>query len=327
MQGKIALEEHFAVEGSFYNMDHYSAPGLAEDLTRRLGDIEDLRLAEMDRHGIELAVQSLNSPGVQGVSDIDQAIDLAVRSNNALAEQVEKRPGRFAGLAALPMQNPDQAIKELYRCIVDLGFKGAMVNGFTAKDGEPDGVYFDREVYLPFWEASEKLDVPIYMHPRNPLPQHSRAYEDNPWLKGSPWAFAAETSIHALRLMTSGVFDAFPRAQLIIGHLGEHIPYDIWRIDHRLEKSPQGIPAKKSIREYMTENVHLTTAGKFYDPALHFAMGEVGVERIMFSADYPYETMSDAVNWFDNADLSEEDRLKIGRTNAIELLKLDLKCA
>lgn len=324
MQGKIALEEHFSLDGTFVNTDRFSIHGMAEDLGKRLQDLQDTRLTEMDKFGIELAVQSLNSPGVQGVVDRGEAIELACRSNDVLAEEVAKRPDRFAGFAALPMQDPDEAINELHRCIRELGFKGVMLNGFTVKDDADTSIYFDGKLYWPFWAAVQELDVPVYLHPRNPLPSQSRAYEGHPWFMNSPWAFAVETAIHALRLLASGLFDEFPRAQLILGHLGERIPFDLWRVDHRLRKSPQGVPAKKSMREYMTQNVHLTTAGNFYDPTLHFTMHEIGVERIMFSVDYPFETTSDACVWFDNADLSEEDRMQIGRTNADRLLKLGL---
>jgi len=131
--------------------------------------------------------------------------------------------------------------------------------------------------------------------------------------------------MHALRLMGSGLFDEYPKLQLVIGHLGERIPFDLWRLDHRLKKSPQGIPAKKTMREYMRNNVHLTTSGQFYDPPLHLTMHEVGVERIMFSVDYPFETTEDACVWFDDAVLTEPERLAIGRNNAIKLFNLDLK--
>ena len=130
--------------------------------------------------------------------------------------------------------------------------------------------------------------------------------------------------MHTLRLMGSGLFDDYPKLQLVLGHLGERIPFDLWRLDHRLKKSPQGIPAKKSMREYMCNNIHLTTSGQFYDPPLHLCMQEVGVERIMFSVDYPFETTEDACNWFDDAELMEADRLSIGRINAIKLFNLHL---
>lgn len=324
MQGKIALEEHFALDGTFYNTDRFSVKGMAEDLGRRLQDIQDIRLAEMDKYGVELAVQSLNSPGVQGIPDVSEAIELAQRSNDVLAEEVAKRPDRFAGFAAVPMQDPDEAVREFRRCVTDLGFKGVMLNGFTVKGDQDTGIFFDGKEYWPFWQTAEELDVPVYLHPRNPLPSQRHAYEGHPWFLNSPWAFAVETSIHALRLLASGLFDEYPRAQLILGHLGERIPFDLWRLDHRLRKSPQGLPAKKSMREYMTQNVHLTTAGNFYDPTLHFTMGEVGVDRIMFSVDYPFEETSDACDWFDGAELSDADRLQIGRTNAVKLLKLNL---
>ena len=168
------------------------------------------------------------------------------------------------------------------------------------------------------------MNVPFYLHPRNPLTDQMPFFDGHPWFTNSPWAFALETAMHTLRLMGSGLFDDFPKLQLIVGHLGERIPFDLWRLDHRLKKSPQGIPAKKTMREYMCNNIHLTTSGQFYDPPLHLAMHEVGVERIMFSVDYPFDTTEDACTWVDSAELSDVDRLAIGRNNAISLFGLNL---
>ncbi len=324
MQGKIALEEHFTLKETQNEMLRFSIPGTGEDLKRRLADIHDIRLREMDEFGIELAIQSFNAPGVQAIPDVKAAIGLAQRANDALAEEVAKRPDRFAGFAALPMQDPDAACVELTRCIKDLGFKGALVNGFTAKDTADAVIYYDLPEYRPFWACVQDLGMPFYLHPRNPISSRMLSYEGHPWLENSSWAFAVETALHTLRLLGSGLFDDYPDVQLIVGHLGERIPYDLWRLDHRIRKSPQGIPAKKSMRDYMLSNVHLTTSGNFYDPTLHFAMNEMGVDRIMFSVDYPFETTADAAIWFDKSEISEADRLQIGRTNAINLFKLDM---
>lgn len=324
MQGKIALEEHFTLKETHNEMSRFSIPGVAEDLKTRLLDIQEIRLREMDEFGIELAIQSFNAPGVQAVADVQEAIGLAQRANDALAEQVAKRPDRFAGFAALPLQDPDAAIVELTRCVNDLGFKGALVNGFTTKGDIENVIYYDLPEYRPFWACVQELGMPLYLHPRNPIRSRLLGYEGHPWLENSSWAFAMETALHTLRLLGSGVFDDYPDVQLIVGHLGERIPYDLWRLDHRIKKSPQGLPAKKTMREYMLQNVHLTTSGNFHDPTLHCAMTEVGVDRIMFSVDYPFETTADAATWFDKSDISEEERLQIGRTNAINLFKLDM---
>ena len=324
MQGKIALEEHFTLKESKNEMSRFSIPGTGEDLKKRLADIHDIRLKEMDEFGIELAIQSFNAPGVQAVMDVQAAIELAQRANDVLAEEIAKRPDRFAGFAALPLQDPDAACVELTRCIKELGFKGSLVNGFTSKGTADSQHYYDQPEYRSFWACVQDLGMPLYLHPRNPVANRMQSYEGHPWLENSSWAFAMETSIHTLRLLGSGIFDQYPEIQLVVGHLGERIPYDLWRVDHRIKKSPQGLPAKKTMREYMLSNVHLTTSGNFWDPTLHCAMTEVGADRIMFSVDYPFETTEDAVKWFDTSEISETDRLKIGRTNAIELFKFNM---
>jgi predicted TIM-barrel fold metal-dependent hydrolase len=324
MVGKIAFEEHFAVAETFQDTKRFSVSGMADDLRRRLLDIQEIRLGEMDEFDIEFAIQSLNSPGIQGIPDTAAAVELARRTNDILAGEVAKRPDRFAGFAALPMQDPDAAVAELARCVNDLGFKGALLNGYTQKDVADSVVYFDLPEYRPVWAMAAELDVPVYLHPRNPIATEQRAYEGHPWLLNSAWAFAVETAIAALRLLGSGLFDEYPSLQLVIGHLGERIPFDLWRVDHRIRKSPQGIPAKKTMAEYFRSNVHLTTSGNFHDSTFHFTVAEVGIDRVMFSVDYPFETTAEAVEWFDKVELSDADRTKIARTNAIELFKLDL---
>jgi predicted TIM-barrel fold metal-dependent hydrolase len=172
----------------------------------------------------------------------------------------------------------------------------------------------------------DALDVPFYLHPRNPLPQDSRIYKDHGWLMGPIWAFGQETAVHALRLMGSGLFDKHPRLQIILGHLGEGLPYNMWRVDHcnGWVQGRHNYPARKKIADYFYANFHLTTSGNFRTQALLNAMMEIGADRIMFSTDWPFENIDHAAIWFDAAAISENDRLKIGRTNAIELFKLDL---
>jgi 2,3-dihydroxybenzoate decarboxylase len=326
MQGKIALEEHFAIEPTLGDSQVFGAH-VWDDLRHRLLDIQQTRLGEMDKHGVELMILSLNAPAVQAIHDIKTAIAVARQANDVLAAEVRKRPDRFAAFAALPMQDPEAATAELTRCVKELGMVGALVNGFS-NVGTPDNVtYYDLPQYRPFWRAVEALDVPFYLHPRNPLPSWSKMYDGHPWMLGPNWAFAAETSVHALRLIGSGLFDEFPRLKFVLGHLGEGIPVQLWRIDNRngWMKERHRYAAKNSVADYFRKHFHVTTSGNFHTPSLVNVMTEMGSDRVMFSVDWPFEDVGEGCVWFDTASIGEADRKKIGRDNAIKLFKLKLK--
>jgi 2,3-dihydroxybenzoate decarboxylase len=321
MQGKIALEEHFAMNETLGDSKQFM-PDIWEELQKRLLDIGEKRLGYMDKHGVEMMILSLNSPTVQGIPNAKRAIELARRANDFLAEQVRNRPDRFAAFAALPMQDPDAAIQELTRCMKELGFKGTMVNGFSQVAEGDSAVYLDAPQYLPFWAAVESLDAPFYLHPRDPLPTRQQIYEGHPWFLGPVWSFGAETAMHALRLMGSGLFDKHPRLKIILGHLGEGLPASMWRVDHRLKKNSRGMPARKPLGEYFRTNFYITTSGNLRTQTLLDTMLEVGADHLLFSTDYPFEEVGEAAEWFDNTMISENDRIKIGRLNAMKLFKL-----
>jgi predicted TIM-barrel fold metal-dependent hydrolase len=324
MQGKIALEEHFAIPETLMDSAGFVPESYWPELKDRLLDIQDKRLRQMDEQGVEMMILSLNAPAVQAIPDPKQANEIAVRANDYLAEQVARRPDRFQAFAALPMQDPDLAIAELDRAVNTLGFRGALVNGFSQVGDGRTPVYYDLDRYWPFWAKVEQLDVPFYLHPRNPLAQDSRIYEGHEWLLGPTWAFGQETAVHALRLMGSGLFDQHPGLRIIIGHMGEGLPYSMWRIDHRngWVKTPPRYKAKKKICEYFNAHFYLTTSGNFRTQTLIDALLEVGADRILFSADWPFENVDHAAQWFDSATISEADRKKIGRDNALRLFKL-----
>lgn len=326
MNGKIGLEEHFAIPETLQDSAGFVPGDYWVELSARLLDIQERRLREMDANGMEMMILSLNAPAVQAIPSSEKANEVAMRANDFLAEQVAKRPDRFQAFAALPMQDPDMATRELERCVKDLGFKGALVNGFSQVDTPENCVYYDAPQYAGFWDKTEQLDAPFYLHPRNPIPSWSQIYSGHPWLMGPTWAFAQETAVHALRLMASGLFDKHPGLKIILGHMGEGLPYNIWRVDNRNAwvKTPKTYPAKKPLGEYFQQNFWLTTSGNFRTQTLIDAMLEVGADRILFSTDWPFENVDHAANWFDAATISEADRLKIGRTNAIDLFKLDL---
>jgi gamma-resorcylate decarboxylase len=324
MKDKIGLEEHFATPETLDDSKGYLGDAVWPELEKRILDIQDYRLRQMDAHGMRMMILSLNAPAIQAIADPKRATDVARRANDFLAGEVAKRPDRFQGLAALAMQDADEATRELRRCVKELGFRGALVNGFSQINDPNSMVYLDDKRYRGFWAECERLDVPFYLHPRNPLPSAAQIYEGHPWLLGPTWAFAQETAVHSLRLMASGLFDTHPRLQIILGHLGEGLPYSIWRVDNRnaWTKRPPRYPAKKKLGEYFQQNFYLTTSGNFRTQTLIDAMLEVGADRIMFSTDWPFENVDHAAIWFDACSISEADRLKIGRTNAERLFKL-----
>ena len=326
MQGKIALEEHFAIQETLQDSAGFVPESYWPELSHRLLDIHETRLRLMDQHGLEMMLLSLNAPAVQAIPDIAAANEIAKRSNDFLAEQIARRPDRFQGFAALPMQDPDLATREFQRCVKDFGFKGALVNGFSQVTTPDSAVYYDLPQYWDFWSEVEKLDAPFYLHPRNPLPSMSQIYEGHGWLMGPTWAFGQETAVHALRLMGSGLFDKHPKLSIILGHMGEGLPYSMWRIDNRNAwvKAPPKYPAKRKIADYFRENFYLTTSGNFRTQTLIDAMLEIGSDRILFSTDWPFENIDHASDWFDATSISENDREKIGRTNAAKLFKLNL---
>lgn len=321
MQGKVALEEHFATPATLADSQVFGAH-VWDELGPRLTDFQDKRLRLMDASGVEWMILSLNAPAVQAIADVPRAIAVAREANDILAAEIARRPDRFAGFAALPMQDPDEAARELTRCVTELGFVGALVNGFSQAGSS--ALYYDLPQYRPFWRTVEALGVPFYLHPRNPLPGSIPGYDGHNWLLGPNWAFHAETAVHALRLIGSGLFDACPTLQIILGHLGEGIPAYLWRIDNRNAwmKAPHKYAARKTVADYVRQNFIVTTSGNFSTSALVQSIAEIGVERVLWSADYPFEDISDAAEWLDAASISDADRQKIGRTNALKLFKL-----
>jgi predicted TIM-barrel fold metal-dependent hydrolase len=321
MNGKIAFEEHFNLP-QFKVPQYYGDAQAMDDVRRRLLDVNEQRLADMDATGIDYAILSLNSPGVQAETDAGEAVTSAKKVNDTLAEIVAAHHPRYGGFATLPLQDATAAADELERCVKQLGFYGAMVNGFTNLGDAETGLYYDDPRFLPFWERVEALGAPIYLHPRNPLPGNQGIYEGHPELFGAVWTFTVETATHALRLMTSGLFDRFPKLTIIVGHLGETLPFNMWRIDHRVSFQGDLRKFKRPLMQYFRENFYLTTSGNFRTQALNDTLSEIGEDRVLFSTDYPYESMHEAAAWFDNAAINDNTREKIGRTNAQRLFGL-----
>ena len=326
MKGKIGLEEHFALEDTLGDSQPFVPADCWPELKARLLDFQERRIAEMDKHGIEMMLLSLNAPAVQAIADRARAIDMAKRANDLMADEIAKKPNRFQGLTALPLQDPDAACRELERGAKELGFRGALANGFSQIDDPENCVYLDDARYQGFWALSDELNQPFYLHPRNPIASWAQIYKGHEWLLGPTWAFGQETAVHALRLMGSGLFDRHPGLNIILGHMGEGIPYSLWRIDNRNAwvKAKHKYPAEKSVRHYFQNNFWLTVSGNFHTPTLMDAITEIGSDRIMFSTDWPFENVDHAANWFDATPISEADKMKIGRTNAMKLFNLDL---
>jgi predicted TIM-barrel fold metal-dependent hydrolase len=325
LRNKITLEEHFVLPSSLGTTFH--PPGLSAEawkrIEARLLDVSDQRLPQMDANGIEMQVVSLTANGIQGETDRQSAIDHARAANDWLRQKfIDAHPSRFAGFAAVPLQDPLAAAAEAERAVTQLGFKGVLVNGFTHSGDENHAEYLDLPKFSPFWERVESLGVPVYLHPRAPLPSQRVIYEGHDEMMGPMWAFGAETAAHALRLITSGLFDRYPRQQMILGHLGEGLVAMMARAQRRFEYGPCGKVLKKPLAQYMRDHFYITTSGNFHTPTLNNVIDEVGIDRVMFSVDYPYESMSEGADWFDNCPLDGEARLKVGRSNAQRLLGL-----
>jgi gamma-resorcylate decarboxylase len=333
MEGKIALEEHFSTpmnNGLWDAKGEEARNGVAysRDVERRLTDTGAC-LMEMDRAraGIEMCILSLTSPGVQGVSDPRAAITLARDANDRAAAVIRAHPDRFSAFAAVPLQRPAAAAEELERAVVELGMRGVLVNGYSNLGPNEQVQYLDEAPLGEFWAQVAKLQVPVYLHPREPLPSQRRAIQGYPELAGSAWAFAYETSSHAVRLMLSGLFDEFPGIQIILGHLGEGLPFMLPRLQHRLDEQREGEKGARARRRpsyYFAQNFHITTSGHFHTKPLLECIDQMGAERILFSVDYPYEQMDSAGRWFDDLRLENGTKHKIGRENANRLFSLKL---
>ncbi|PHH72034.1 hypothetical protein CDD82_6199 [Ophiocordyceps australis] len=328
MKGKIALEEAFALP-RFHDKTLWWASMFSVDAERHaseMTDITDRRLKYMDEHGVGYTILSYTAPGVQDEWDAAVAQRLAVEVNDYIAAQIKDHGDRFGAFATLSMHNPDEAASELRRCVRQYGFKGALVNDTqrAGQDGD-DMIFYDGPEWDVFWATVTQLDVPFYLHPRNPTgTMHDKLWAKRKWLIGPPLSFAQGVSLHALGMITNGVFDRHPKLQVILGHLGEHIPFDMWRINHWFEdiKKPLGLGCQRTIRQYFNDNVWITTSGHFSTTTLQFCMAEIGAHRILFSIDYPFESFGQACDWYNGVELKPEDKLAIGRQNAERLFKL-----
>jgi 2,3-dihydroxybenzoate decarboxylase len=313
---KIAIEEHFLTPA----MEEYWAPTVVHidraiigRVHARLVDFGGSRLEAMDRAGIERSVLSLTCPGVQRELDASVARRRASEVNDGLARQIGKRPDRYSGFAHLALQDPAAAGDELARCVRDLGFCGALINGHT------NGEYLDDPKFYPFWERVEEIGAPIYLHPADPVSSYP-AIAGCDALKRAMWEWGVETGSHALRLLFGGVFDRFPGVRLVLGHLGETLPYLLSRFDTMART--YGMTLQKRPSEYIREHMFVTTSGMFSAEPLACAMGALGAGRVMFSVDYPYESADEAANFIESVPLGEQERRDVCYGNAEKLLGL-----
>jgi uncharacterized protein len=332
MMRTIALEEHYATEGFMEGpgrelkaqveaaRDHPRVAAGYAKLVEGLRDIGDGRVAEMDAAGIDVQVLSLTSPGVEQL-EASEAVALAREANDLLAEAVRRHPDRFEGFAALPTAAPRAAADELERVVSEHGFVGALINGHTR------GRYLDDSFFWPILERAEALGVPIYLHP-TPPPQSvvEASYSGNfaPGVTGllatAGWGWHIETATHVLRLVLSGAFDRYPGLQLVIGHLGESLPFMLPRLEMALPAEATRLD--RSVGDYLRENIHYTFGGFNWTPAFLDLLLQVGVERVMFSTDHPYASMTQARAFLDRLPVSPADKERIAHSNAERLLRL-----
>lgn len=332
---RIATEEAFALPEVSRATGEYmrspkavDEPGLAAlfssvspktlgEWGRRLVDLGPLRAAEMDQAGIATQILLMGSPGVQ-IFEPDEAVALARLANDRMATHCATDPYRYAALATIAPQAPRAAADELTRAVCDLRCRGALINSSTK------GEYLDDPKFWPIFEAAQALEVPIYLHPRDPAPAMYKPYADAR-VCGSIWGYAAETGLHALRLILGGVFDAFPRLQVILGHAGEALPFFVDRIDtrHAVELLPGGArPLKRRPSDYLRNNFIVTTSGMNWALPIRLCLSVMGSDRVMFAADWPFEDAVEAVRTFEQADLNREERRKVLQANAERIFRL-----
>jgi predicted TIM-barrel fold metal-dependent hydrolase len=322
----IALEEHFSTpmqrqksppESEFREFYLSSrSEHVGHSIVDQLGDLGEQRLAYMDAAGIDIQVLSFTSPGPQAF-DAAEAIPLAKDANDRLHAAVKRHPDRFAGFAALPTAAPDAAADELERAVTTLGFKGTMIHGHTR------GSFLDEKKYWVIFERAQALGVPIYLHPTHPHPDVVKAYftgyED---LASAAWGFAVDTSCHFLRLVFAGVFDAYPQLTIILGHLGEGLPFAMHRMnDHTfLDAKRRGL--QKTPLQYLKDNLVVTTSGNWFEPAFVCTLLALGADNILFAVDWPFEPNTTAMHFLNQLPISERDREKIAHLNAERILRM-----
>jgi predicted TIM-barrel fold metal-dependent hydrolase len=284
-------------------------------ISERLLDLEGERLKIMDQSGIDVALLAMTSTGVQQF-EADEAARIAQNGNDLLAEAIRRHPTRYAGLATIPVQDPARAVKEMERAITKLKFNGVMINSHT------NGEYLDEEKYWPILEAAAGLDAAIYIHPRAPGPAMREAYRRYQ-LEHAIWGYAVEVGLHAVKLMMSGVFDRWPNLRVVIGHMGENIPYALYRMDWMHSHFSFDRPKLQlTPGEYFKRNFWITTSGVNWLPALKFCIEVLGADRIMWAVDYPYQETVEATKWLDDAPISADDKAKLFHKNAEHVFRL-----
>jgi 5-carboxyvanillate decarboxylase len=286
-------------------------------VNHKLLDLYEMRLREMDKYGVDMHLLALTSTGVQ-MMDSDRAAEVAQIGNDRLHEAIERHPDRFSGLATIPVQDPPRAVKEIDRAITKLKLNGIMINSHT------NGEYLSERKYWPILEAIEGHNVPLYIHPRSPIPLMAKAYRTD-HLEHAIWGYQAETGLHGLRIITGAVLDEFPKLQIVLGHMGEGIPYWLYRLDFMHGRVRIGFDRPKlklTPSEYVKRNYYITTSGMNWEPTLRFCIEVLGADRIMWAIDYPYQDHEDAVEFMDAADISEKDKQKIYHENAERVFKI-----
>ena len=271
-------------------------------LYKGLTDIEHDRLRGMDEDGVDMHLLSLTSPGVQ-MFDADLACEIATLANDRVAEVVKRHPTRFAALAAFAPQDPKRAVKEMERAVTKLKLNGFILNSHT------NGEYLDNPKYWPILECAEALDRAIYIHPRCPSDQMAKPYGDY-GMYTAMWGFQAEVSVHCLRMILSGLFERFPKLKIVIGHMGESIPFNLWRCDYiyGVHKGWGDIPGNEKPSDVFKRNFWITTSGVEHTPALKYCIDVLGPDRVMWAIDYPYQPSKPATDWMNGADISAKDK-------------------